>query len=296
MVLLDPTVSNGLPLWRGHGNFHPVPWPPKNHPAEWPGWKSPGHEDSAERGLFEDFVYWATQPGLSAFELGDAPKEHVPVLVLLHLVGSEWLTMCEYIKTRLNEIDAETITPAIYSDKKSVDRALEKLHIWRRFILLYREMVSETLQHVFNFSCPKLNRAQHQSCQSSTPSCPHCAPDKPSLQVWDSKAYEEEFKLILTRLEEYQSRIDGLTSLATSISALEDTRRAIADARNIGFLAWLATFFLPFGVFSGIFSMQKLEDISLGTIRLYFAVTSPVVLVTLVTAWIVRTSRRTSRV
>lgn len=291
MLLLDPTVSKGFPLWRGHGNFHPVPWPAKNYPAEWPSWKSPSHEDSAERGLFEDFVYWAKQPGLSAFELGDVPKEHVPVLVLLHLIGSEWLTMCEYIKTRLNQIDMETIDPTHFSDKKHIDVALGKLHMWRRFIPLYREMVSETLQHVFNFNCPKFNRAQHASGESSTTRCSQCPQTKASLQTWDIKAYEEDYKLVLARLEEYQSRIDRLTSVVTAVMSVEDTRRAITDARNIGFLTWLATFFIPFGVFSGIFSMQKLEDLSFGTIRLYFAVTLPVVFVILVTAWTLHSSR-----
>lgn len=218
----------------------------------------------------------------------------MPVLVVLHLVGSEWLTMCEYIKTRLNQIDME-FDLTYSSGQQHFDAALDKLTMWRRSIPLYREMVSETLQHIFKFGCPKLKRTQHQSWESSTPSCPRCAPNKASLQSWDMKAYEEEYRLVLARLEEYQSRIDRLTSVATAVMAVQDTRRAITDARNIGFLTWLATFFLPFGVFSGIFSMQKLEDISLGTIRVYFAVTLPVAFVTLVTAWIVRTSRASKR-
>jgi Mg2+ and Co2+ transporter CorA len=298
---LDPTVSNGSQLWRGHGNFHPVPWPDSdhNHATRWPKWESPRLDDTSKRGFFEDFIYWARQPGLSALELGDVPKEHLPILVLLHLIGSEWLTMCEYIKTRLNQIDMETIDPAHFSDKKHIDAALEKLHMWRRFIPLYREMISETLQHVFNFSCTEFStgRAQNPPSAISEPSaaarrCPHPSNSQTtgSLRTWDIKAYEEDYKLVLARLEEYQSRIDRLTSVVTAVMAVEDTRRAITDARNIGFLTWLATFFIPFGVFSGIFSMQKLEDMSLGTIRLYFAVTLPFVFVTLVIAWTLHTA------
>ncbi|POS71807.1 hypothetical protein DHEL01_v209799 [Diaporthe helianthi] len=256
VLLLDPTVSNGFPLWRGHGNFHPVPWPStvQDKPAEWPSWTSPSHEDSAKRSFFEDFVYWARQPGLSALGLEHAPKEQVPVLVLLNLVGSEWLIMCEYIKTRLNQIDMETIDPSHLSDKKLIDTTLEKLHIWRRLIPLYREMVSETLQHFFSFSLSKLNKAQPEdpSGQPSTAGCPHCPQAAATLEMWDIRAYEEDYKLVLARLEEYQSRIDRLTSVVTAVMAVEDTRRAIMDARNIGFLTWLATFFIPFGVFSGI--------------------------------------------
>lgn len=287
---MDPTVSKGFPLWRGHGNFHPVPWSSavQAKPADWPSWTSPSHEDCAKRSFFEDFVYWARRQGLSALQLDKAPKEHIPVLVLLNLVGSEWLLMCEYIKTRLNQIDMETIDPAHLSDKKLIDMTLEKLHIWRRLIPLYREMVSETLQNFSNFSGLKVNRAQHQdpAVQLATTDCPRCPKTSISPESWDIRAYEEDYKLVLARLEEYQSRIDRLTSVVTAVMAVEDTRRAITDARNIGFLTWLATFFIPFGVFSGIFSMQKREDMSIDTIRLYFAVTLPFVFLTLVIAGI----------
>lgn len=296
MLLLDPTVSNGFALWRGHGNFHPVPWPSpvKAKPAEWPSWTSPSHEDSNKRSFFEDFTYWARRPGISALELEHAPKEHIPVLVLLNLVGSEWLIMCEYIKTRLNQIDMETIDPEHLSDKKLIDMTLEKLHIWRRLIPLYREMVAETLQHFFNFGRSKLNGPQPQSSrvQGVTTGCSHssCPQTNVSLQMWEIQAYKEDYELVLSRLEEYQSRIDRLTSVVTAVMAVEDTRRAITDARNIGFLTWLATFFIPFGVFSGIFSMQKREDMSIETIRLYFAVTLPFVVVTLLIAWTLHSS------
>ncbi|KAG8157925.1 hypothetical protein KVR01_012197 [Diaporthe batatas] len=294
VLLLDPTVSNGFPLWRGHGNFHPVPWPSaiQDKPSEWPSWTSPSHEDSCKRSFFEDFVYWARRPGLSALGLEEAPREHIPVLVLLNLVGSEWLIMCEYIKTRLNQIDMETIDPNHLSDKKLIDTTLEKLHIWRRLIPLYREMVAETLQHFFGLSRSKLNMTQSQdpSGQSATTGCPNCSQTAASLKMCDIKVYEEDYKLVLAHLEEYQSRIDRLTSVVTAVMAVEDTRRAITDARNIGFLTWLATFFIPFGVFSGIFSMQKREDMSIDTIQLYFAVTLPFVVVTLVIAWTLHSS------
>lgn len=180
----------------------------------------------------------------------------------------------------------ETIDPAHLSDKKLIDMTLEKLHIWRRLIPLYREMVSETLQHFSNFSRLKINRAQPQdpAAQPATTDCPHCPKTNVPPETWDIRAYEEDYKLVLARLEEYQSRIDRLTSVVTAVMAVEDTRRAITDARNIGFLTWLATFFIPFGVFSGIFSMQKREDMSIETIRLYFAVTLPFVFLTLVIA------------
>lgn len=185
--------------------------------------------------------------------------------------------MCEYIKTRLNQVDLETIDPKHFAHKQHVDVALGKLHMWRKQIPLFREMVSETLRDVFRFRCSELDR--------STASCPQSSDPRASLRSNTLKAYEDDFQLVLKNLEEYQARIDRLTSVVTAVMAVEDTRRASTDARNLGLLTWLATFFIPFSVLSGIFSMQKVEDISINTIRLYFAVTIPVSCVTLVIAW-----------
>lgn len=206
--------------------------------------------------------------------------------------------MCDYIKTRLNQIDLETVDPEHFAAEKHVDVSLGKLHMWRRFIPLYREMVTETLQHVFHFRChaetaPPVKVAADgitaQGTASPEPAttrntlCPADAqPATPSASI---KAYEEDFKLVLNYLEEYQSRIDRLTSVVTAVMAVEDTRRANTDARNLGRLTWVATFFIPFSVLSGIFSMQSLQSISLETIRVYFAVTLPVAVVTVAFAW-----------
>lgn len=304
---MDPTVAQGLPLWRGHRNFHPVP-SPEAPQHEWATWETPSSatpEEKRNHWVFEDFIYWAEQPAVFAPH-ADTPKEHIPVQTLLHLIGSEWLTMCDYIKTRLNQIDLETVDPEHFAAEKHVDVSLGKLHMWRRFIPLYREMVTETLQHVFHFRChaetvlvqvaANGTTAQGGSaepatgnikCQAAPPpaAAAAAAAAPPPSSASSIKAYEEDFKLVLTYLEEYQSRIDRLTSVVTAVMAVEDTRRANTDARNLGRLTWLATFFIPFSVVSGIFSMQSLQSMSLETIRVYFAVTLPVAVVTVACAW-----------
>lgn len=153
VLLLDPTVSEGLPLWRGHRNFHTVPssWEDlRNDQSEW---ETSTYEKP--QSVFEDFIYWAQHPQVfsSSEDTANAlPTEHSPILTLLHLVGAEWLTMCDYIKTRLSQVDLETVDPIHFAIDQLVDVALGKLHMWRRSIPLYRKMISETLQHVFSFA------------------------------------------------------------------------------------------------------------------------------------------------
>lgn len=289
VLLLDPTVSEGLPLWRGHRNFHPAP-SFAEPPDQWPEWDTLSHtspEDRRRHYFFEDFVYWAQQAeafGAEPEEGGAAPQavEHLPLQALLHLVGAEWLTLCEYIKTRLSQVELETVDPEHFAATRHVDVALGKLHLWRRLIPLYREMVAETIQHVFHLPC----RAQTEYLlggggggrggeegRVSTSS-----PPPPSI-----RAYKEDFGLVLAYLEECQARVDRLTSVVTAVMAVEDTRRANNDARNMGRLTWLATFFIPFSVVAGIFGIQHAPDGDM--LRRYFEVTLPTIALTLAAGW-----------
>lgn len=265
--------------------------------------------------FFEDFVYWAENPQVFSPCPEAAPSEHLPILTLLHLIGAEWLTMCDYIKTRLNQVDLETVDPVHFAEKQRVDVALGKLHMWRRFIPLYREMISETLQHVFSSPCcsrpmssvvpttgtpcipgdlssashpgPRSNSSHGQATPATLEGHHVAGIDTAPLSGSPSSidAYKQDFQLVLKYLEEYQMRIDRLTSVVTAVMAVNDTRRAINDARNIGRLTWLATFFIPFSVVSGIFSMQDLSSISLESIQVYFATTLPLAVVTVLFAW-----------
>lgn len=330
VLLLDPTVSEGLPLWRGHRNFHTVPSSWEDLQKDQSKWNTSTYGEP--QSFFEDFIYWARNPQVffsSETTTNSPPPEHLPILTLLHLVGAEWLTMCDYIKTRLSQVDLETVDPIHFAIDQRVDVALGKLHMWRRFIPLYREMISETLQHVFGSPCspgPMSTQGGGTAAISGSSGCPlqktidsssesqpesimenassssgqgtssspktamyHEASTSGTRAATPSpssiKAYKQDFQLVLTYLEEYQMRIDRLTSVVTAIMAVDDTRRAINDARNIGRLTWLATFFIPFSVVSGIFSMQELSAISRDTIRVYFATTLPVAVVTVAFAW-----------
>lgn len=316
--------------------------------------------------FYDDFLYWAQKPdAFSTPSSGPSSSVHVPMQALLHLICSEWLTMSDYIKTRLNQIDLEIVKPKKFAPDNHIDIALERLHMWRRLIPLYREMVSETLLQVFRFPChtetfsstaPKSNVIQdhlaaHANLHHGTfldgyetpdhgPSaedaqCTHAtaeeaiqqpAPgDVPSCSSGDIggqetrpnsdrtrspetlqgassppipkgsqkprlgsiKAYQYDFVLALSYLEESQKRIDRLTSVVTAVMKIEDTRRSLSDARNIGRLTWLATFFIPFSLIATIFCMQpNLGDIYPHTVRVYFATSVPLAVVTVFIAWV----------
>ena len=308
VLLLDPTVDKGDPLWRGRRNWIPTP-SPKKPQREWGDLKI-----LEPKKFFDDFIYWAEKP--EAFSSnGSIPNtHHIPMQVLLHLVCTEWRTMSDYIKTRLCQIDLEILKPEKFAASRQVDKALDKLNMWRRFIPLYREMVSETLEQVFRFPCNTERFATIDATPNGS-TTPHCQGEsaqsavgsqdgtqslggrlsprsRPSSSHGNAKlgsivAYRNDFLLILSYLEEYQKRIDRLTSVVTAAIQIEDSRRALGDARNIGRLTWLATFFIPFSLIATAFCMQPhVTDISDKTVKYYFATALPLAVVTILIAWV----------
>ncbi|KAI1354501.1 hypothetical protein F5Y01DRAFT_273013 [Xylaria sp. FL0043] len=280
ILLLDPTVAKGVPLWRGRR----------------PLWSMPPTDDRvnvskppSQDNLFEDFIFWAQQKDLYPnYTNDDASRAPVPIQVLLHLICSEWFTMSDYIKTRLNQLDWEIIKPEFFRlSKAGVDNMLEKLHMWRRLVPLYREMVDETTRHIDQFSSrietlvEILESSPNQSSQQSTgnsSSTRNSIPEPARRNL--TSYYDQDFELITEKLEEYQARIDQLTAVVTAVISIDNSQRSLQDNRNIGRLTLLATFFIPLSLIAGILSMQSnVSEISGFTFKVYFATSLPLAIV-----------------
>ena len=261
--MLDPTIQEGNSLWYNYRNWEEVPKAKEVIPENGPPRKS----------FYEDFLYWAQKPEVSRLvSSSDSTSDvDVPIQTLLHLVCAEWLTMAEYIKTRLNQIEWEISEPHHFLHHGvKIDDALQKLHFWRRVVPLYREMLTEALQRVFRFPCStraKVTAATQQPAEVEN--------DNPI------DAFAEDFQNALSYLEEYQARIDRLTSVVTAVISINDSRRGQDDARNVARLTWLATVFIPLSYMTGIFSMQ--EDVSKlkETSKLYVSIALPLAILSL---------------
>ncbi|KAI0442026.1 hypothetical protein F4803DRAFT_386930 [Xylaria telfairii] len=275
IMLLDPTVTEGFPLWRGRRTLRPTPEYGHTSPS------GPPQQDN----LFQHFVFWAQQAtGLYPNCPPDQQtKAHVPMQVLLHFVCSEWLTMSDYIKARLNQLDWEIVKPEFFGrGKKGVNDMLEKLHMWRRLVPLYREMVSETIRHVDQFS---------GRMQVPMASCTSTAEEHMLISH-----YKLDLAHVKSQLEEYQNRIDQITSVVTAVISIDNSRRGLQDNRNIGRLTWLATFFIPLSLVAGILSMQPdVSVISGNTFKIYFATSLPLGVVIAVAALTLSFSRTVTR-
>lgn len=262
VLLLDPTIKEGTPLWYGYRNWE----------------RTPGLRDGAippgppRDSLFNDFIYWAkkTNPLNEPSSNKPASIANLPIQTLLHLVCAEWLTIADYIRTRIGQIEWEVSIPVHFLNKGvEIDDALKKLHVWRRLVPLYREMLTDSLQRVFHFPC-------HANSINSPDPC-KCALHKPGdlPKQGSVNAFQVDFANALSSMEEYQKRIDRLTSVVTAIISIEDSRRGQDDNRNVARLTWLATFFIPLGYMASLFSMQSDISTLKDTYKLYFETALP---------------------
>ncbi|KAI1199922.1 hypothetical protein F5X97DRAFT_295140 [Nemania serpens] len=270
ILLLDPTIKEGFPLWRGYRNWNLKPSArgpgPYQSNSRVPGLTRNGNGSQGEGSFFEDFVYWARRTDVF---IGRSPSpnsvhpSYIPLLVLLRLVCAEWLTLSEYIKTRLSQVDWEVTHPEEFLTQTQIDTILKKLHTWRRLVPLYREMLSETKSKVLSFNPTSL--------------------DSTSTTLLDP--YKEEFQVVLRQMEEYEERIDRLTTVVTS--AIN-----ILDSRRVERLTLLATLFVPLSLVGTLFSMT--DDITqISTTFGYWAIASSILLATLLLwAWITGSQRR----
>ncbi|KUI69788.1 hypothetical protein VM1G_05072 [Cytospora mali] len=244
VLLLDPTIQKGHPLWRKYRNWARPPMMGKR--LEEP-------EAPLGRSTFEDFIYWACRPDFFNFAgSGNSSSPIcVPTQALLHLICNEWLTMVDYIKTRLNQVDWEIAFPDDFLPKDDqIDRALVKLHQWRRAVPVYREMLADTFLRVFR-ETPHPTKMHPDIHGSVRDNALYKLMDTPCIN-----AYKQDFSLVLSYMEEYQNRIDRLTNVVTAVINMQDSRRGYKDNRNLQWLTWLATFFIPLSFVATMLSMS----------------------------------------
>ncbi|KAK7727337.1 hypothetical protein SLS63_007159 [Diaporthe eres] len=258
ILLLDPTIKGGNPLWLKYRNWAKTP--PVGEPP-------PKDSEPPCDNFFEDFIYWAKRPDNFNFgDSGDSGKPSsaicIPTQVLLHLVCTEWLTMVDYIKTRLNQVDWGIAFPNDFLEKEEqIDEHLTKLHHWRRVVPLYREMIAETFLRVFRETAHPNRmhpgRSIHEPVQKLGSAL------EKLMNTECINAYQQDFALVLGYMEEFQNRIDRLTDVVTAVINMGDSRRGYKDNKNLQWLTWLATFFIPLSFVATLLSMttDPIEDL-----------------------------------
>jgi Mg2+ and Co2+ transporter CorA len=284
ILLVDPTTPQGQPLWYDRTNWLPIP--KMNDP--------PVPVARMSDSWYKDIVNMTeTFPW---FEQGGSLHNNPQVLAkpALYTICAEWLVVCDYVKTRLSQIERELEMPRLFRSKgDAIDTSLSRLHTWRRQIPIFREMVTETLEH----AVPAAARL------AASPSMPFTGPNSPLstrsimtdtgvINFDDLTGYEDivpDFRRVLAAINVLQERVDRLTGIVTSEIGIEDSRRGLKENHNMARLSWLATVFIPLSFISSMYSMN--EDITAlkSTYGWYFLTSIPFTLLVMLAGWMIGT-------
>lgn len=150
---------------------------------------------------------------------------------------------------------------------------------------LYREMLTETLERLFRFPCNDTNLINTRGIDDIDVGCCNLGHygnyRSSSTPEGPITALRPDFRLVLSYMEEHQQRIDRLTSVVAAVISIRDSRRGLADNRNLARLTWLATFFIPLSFVASLFSMQQDITELTETIKWYFAAALPLAAISL---------------
>jgi hypothetical protein len=246
ILLLDPSLKEGFPLWGGARNLSPCP---SMHTKPLP--PSPPRTS-----LFEDVIHYTLtlSPSTTA-----AFSTHPTLLAfpILSLVAAEWLTVMGYITTGLTKIEWELEHPTYRDSSLGLDGALDRLHPLRRTMPVYRNMILEVLTTI-------LAKYPHNPALPSSSS-----PTKKLEQL------RSDFQSLLDSIDRLQMRMQNIISLATTIISIEENKRAMKMNKNLVRVTYLAVVFVPMAFVSSFFSMTpNLGDLS-QTFWIYFAIAVP---------------------
>ncbi|KAL9025440.1 MAG: hypothetical protein Q9196_005741 [Gyalolechia fulgens] len=246
ILLLDPSITEGFPLWGGYNN--PIPCPAMADPPP---------RSSARDSTFETVIDWLEQLTREEVQsIGHDPR--VLFQKPLLMVCSEWLTLIRYANTRLSQLEWEIEAPILRHRHKDLSTTLDKIHSWRRRFPVYKTFVSEALNRVIR--------------RQGFPGA-----------VQDSlSTLEKDFEIILAEVSDLHERAERIISVVTAVMSIDEGKKARQQDRGIARLTYLAVTFVPLSFVSSFFSMT--EDITKlrQTFWVYFSVAIPVTLIALI--------------
>ncbi|KAL9598524.1 MAG: hypothetical protein Q9219_004426 [cf. Caloplaca sp. 3 TL-2023] len=264
ILLVDPSVTKGYPLWGGHNEFFPCPSMAENPPVK-----------RKTESTFENVIHSLVQSSSEEVAtIGQDPR--MLFLKPLCTICSEWLILVRYAHTRLSQLEWEVEDPYLRHRHKDLSATLDKIHSWRRRFPIYKTLLSEIMT-----KCIQRDHFPHSTHNSLL-------------------ALEKDFEIVLAELNDLHDRAERIMSVVTAVMSIDESKKGLQQDRSLARLTYLAVTFVPLSFVSSFFSMT--EDITkLGqTFWVYFCVAVPVTLLALI---VVRFSdamvdifRRTTRI
>lgn len=198
-------------------------------------------------------------------DLDKQPK--ILAVAMLSIIAAEWLTVKEYVTTRLTQIEWELEIPDFRGQGPSygLEASLKRLHPFRRSLPFYRNWVMSILQGFLKNGSLSVDDPRDQALRD----------------------LRDDFLAIIEELYILQTHVQNMISVVTAIISLEETKRSAEQNKSITRLTFLAVIFVPMSFVSSFFSMTPNVTSLYQTFSIYFVVAIPLTLFALsVAQWV----------
>lgn len=216
--------------------------------------------------LLDAVTHWTMKICMqNIHELHEQPENLA--IAILSIIAKEWLTVKEYISTRLTQIEWELEIPDFRGSGKShgLGATLKRLHPFRRHLPVYRKWVSGVLDNIL----------------SKEKVLPNDLKDRPLTQLRD------DYLKILNEIEAIQTRVQDMINVVTAIISIEEAKRSAEQTSSLARLTYLAVVFVPLSFVSSFLSMTPDVESLRSTFWLFFVLAVPLTIFALsVTLWV----------
>lgn len=225
VLLVDPTISYGYPLWSGYGNFHSPP--SIGAPEE--SIEFPPLSGSA----LQQFIFWTPHQAHSNAK-SIPPSPDLLALAFFTMICANWLLICEYANTRLGQIEWEIELGLSNLYSPAFDHTVKTPLIWRRRMPIYHTFVQRTIASL---------STRYKSTALSDP-----------FDSWEdilTNLHE-----ILHRLDILHCRADKIMGVSIAVSACEESKKATQESHAVTTISYLAIIFVPLSFWTSFFNMS----------------------------------------
>lgn len=208
VLLLDPSIIEGNPLWLKTRNW--------TQPPEMGSYRPSDLEEVPEDNSFENFVYWAKKPEAFNFLSTHSGLDfsRIPTQMLFHIICNQWLTLVDYLNTRLNSILWEISFPDYVTEPDvAMAERHRKLVMWHHLLPTFREMIQDmgSLQYM-SIDPPNDQGICNLECNSGIDlkggmrGCHYC------MHEW-TNPYQLDISKLCDRMAEFGDQVDRLVKL-----------------------------------------------------------------------------------
>ncbi|EFX04211.1 hypothetical protein CMQ_1139 [Grosmannia clavigera kw1407] len=237
IVLVDPCVSVGRPLWNGYGNMH--------HPP------SMAESGSVEKRAQNLSTFDTVLARLLSIPKNDRDRlQNEPEHLVSHLypfVFGGTLVTLEFAFTGLIQVEWE-LDSGHGRTPEDLERLVEALHKWRRRLFFHTRWVQESIKAL-------------EGCYSLGPLSAAAKSKYAFIQSQSTGSWQDglrqDFLDILSRLQLIQERAESTMQMAITNVSIEEGKISLIESGDTSRITSLAFVFLPMSLVASVLGMNE---------------------------------------